>query len=811
MRNGYPRNPHESHEGESVDVTAIKYRAFLSYSHRDAAWGKWLHGELERYWIDKDLVGRQTATGAVPKTLRPIFRDREDFSAGHSLTEQTLAALEASQFLVVLCSPAAARSKYVNEEIRHFKSMGRADCVIPVIVDGKPDDSERECFPAALRFKIGPDGALTEEREEPIAADARPEGDGKEIAKLKVVAGLLGLGLDEVVHRAERARQRRNRLLASSALVFLFLAGSAIGSGIVAWKYFTKSEDLREVTVENACDLAPKVEVWFNEFGTSIDRLIDLLKDSEQKLETAVQKGGNSPKLRHCKAQTLIHFADGYRTLGDTEQSLNRAKEASSLLERLVESQPRELAWRHDLMRAYRKVGDGLDEQGFSTDALNWYHRSLDIGLGLTAVAAADSKTAEWKHHLSIAYNKIGDVLLFKLRNSTDALGYYRNSLAIRQRLAEADPKNPLWQRDVASAYDRIGDVFRSQGNSTDALNNYRESLRITGRVATDQKRSSDWQRNLALVHDKIGDVERSSGNLTAARDSYEHSLVIRQNLTVKDEVNSRWQRDLAFSHVKVGDVLRDLGKLDEAKKSYRRGDDIVADRAGSDPKNTIWQWDHAFINDRIGGVLFAMAQPGSYGSASKEGSRIDEALKANLTEEALKSYGMSLKIKLRLIDTDPSNLSWWYDLGITHAHMGEVLSFRGDFAGAVKKYRAAQEIFHSLVNADPKNPFWHNDFSMTYERIGDILFDQHKPAEALANYRDFLEIAERLSATDVWWQVEVVRFNWRLATKGDASAQRWATIVTSLQALKAIDRLPAEHSGLLSEAEAELAKLQAY
>lgn len=93
-----------------------------------------------------------------------------------------------------------------------------------------------------------------------------------------MVAGLLGLGLDEVVHRAERARHRRNQLLASSALVVLFLAVSAVGSGIAAWKYFTKSEDLREVTIQNACDLAPKVEVWFNEFGTSIGHLIDLLK-----------------------------------------------------------------------------------------------------------------------------------------------------------------------------------------------------------------------------------------------------------------------------------------------------------------------------------------------------------------------------------------------------------------------------------------------------------------------------------------------------------------------------------------------------
>jgi hypothetical protein len=191
-------------------AAAYRYRAFLSYSHRDMAWAKWLHRTLEVYRIDRDLVGRETAHGPVPKTLRPIFRDREDFSAGHSLTEQTVAALEASQFLVVICSPHAAQSVYVNEEIRCFKALGRAACVIPVIVDGAPGEPEHECFPPALRFKIDADGALTSERESPIAADARPQGDGKEIAKQKVVAGLLGLGLDEIMRRAVRARKRRN-------------------------------------------------------------------------------------------------------------------------------------------------------------------------------------------------------------------------------------------------------------------------------------------------------------------------------------------------------------------------------------------------------------------------------------------------------------------------------------------------------------------------------------------------------------------------------------------------------------------------
>ena len=145
-----------------METPSFKYVAFLSYSHRDMAWGKWLHSALERYAIDKDLVGRETRIGPIPKSLRPIFRDREDFAAGASLTNQTLAALEASQFLIVICSPNAAQSKYVNEEIRRFKALGRGDCIIPVIVDGEPNDSERECFPPAYVFRVGADGALTE-------------------------------------------------------------------------------------------------------------------------------------------------------------------------------------------------------------------------------------------------------------------------------------------------------------------------------------------------------------------------------------------------------------------------------------------------------------------------------------------------------------------------------------------------------------------------------------------------------------------------------------------------------------------------
>ena len=55
-----------------VPGSAYSYRAFISYSHRDKAWGTWLHRALESHRIDQDLVGRVTSAGEIPKTLRPI-------------------------------------------------------------------------------------------------------------------------------------------------------------------------------------------------------------------------------------------------------------------------------------------------------------------------------------------------------------------------------------------------------------------------------------------------------------------------------------------------------------------------------------------------------------------------------------------------------------------------------------------------------------------------------------------------------------------------------------------------------------------
>ncbi len=175
----------------------LKFHAFLSYSHADTAWAKWLHGRIESFALDPDIVGLATTMGQIPARLRPVFRDRDEFSAGETLAAQTLTALDASAAFILLCSPASARSRYVSEEVRLFRERHAGRPLIPVIVDGMPGHPERECFPPALLAGRGTSGLL--------AADLRESGDGRELAVAKVVARLIGLGTDQVFRRAQRS------------------------------------------------------------------------------------------------------------------------------------------------------------------------------------------------------------------------------------------------------------------------------------------------------------------------------------------------------------------------------------------------------------------------------------------------------------------------------------------------------------------------------------------------------------------------------------------------------------------------------
>src|SRR5689334_7418932 len=95
---------------------AMKYWAFLSYSHADEAVATRLHRALESYTLPATV----RRAHSLPKRLIPVFRDVEELEAASGLSRRLESALDESRWLIVLCSPASAKSKYVNAEIEYF-------------------------------------------------------------------------------------------------------------------------------------------------------------------------------------------------------------------------------------------------------------------------------------------------------------------------------------------------------------------------------------------------------------------------------------------------------------------------------------------------------------------------------------------------------------------------------------------------------------------------------------------------------------------------------------------------------------------
>ena len=117
----------------------FKYWAFISYSHADEEWAKWLHKSIETYRVPRKIVGRETAQGQISRRLFPVFRDREELPGASDLGGKLQDALTKSRSLIVICSPKSAVSKWVNEEVKTYKSFGHAGRVFCLITDGEPN------------------------------------------------------------------------------------------------------------------------------------------------------------------------------------------------------------------------------------------------------------------------------------------------------------------------------------------------------------------------------------------------------------------------------------------------------------------------------------------------------------------------------------------------------------------------------------------------------------------------------------------------------------------------------------------------
>lgn len=211
---------------DTSSPTDYRYDAFISYRHvePDRRWAQWLHAALETYRVPKKL--RQQL--GVPARVRRIFRDEEELPASSDLNNEIERALEQSRYLIVVCSPRTTQSLWVNREVERFREMGRHNRILALLIEGEPS----QAFPRAMvemrRSVIDADGNTVEriEEVEPLAADVRdsrhePERYLKRMARLRIMAILLGVRFDDLRQREQERRTRRLTYLGAVLSILL--------------------------------------------------------------------------------------------------------------------------------------------------------------------------------------------------------------------------------------------------------------------------------------------------------------------------------------------------------------------------------------------------------------------------------------------------------------------------------------------------------------------------------------------------------------------------------------------------------------
>ncbi len=626
-----------------------KYKAFISYCFADKQWGDWLHRALEVYRTPKPLVGKQTPIGPAPRRLHPIFKDREEEAACAGITTSIEQGLDQSEFLIVICSPRSAQSKWVNHEVAYFKRYHDPTRILTLIIDGEPGATfmpgreAEECFPRSLLFKVDENLITTSEAEDaPLGADARKTGDGKRLAKLKIAAALLGVGLDDLVKREDRRRAVRRRVttavLAGLSIVFAGLSWIANDQRIAAVKARSQAESARVDAEFRRDEAEGLIEFMLTDLRQRLDAVgrLDIL-DSTAERSLAYYAKQDDESLdpdalgRRARAQLLageVHnlkgnlddaltayeqaaattgeqlrrdpdneqrifdhsqsvFWVGYIAWqkGDAEKARDHLTQYHDHAQKLVEINPDNDDWLAELEYSYSNLGTLEMDQGDAAAAELQFRKSLEVSSRL-----AEKYPADVERILAAGQSYAWWASSLHNQSKLEGAKLARSAeIQLYERALMNDPKNRALKEAAVVAYYGFAQIALGLNDLTLALEHVKTATSLAGELAKADPDNVVYQERLSFSHAILGEVYVHQGQLSEARKALLKSISIGVALRDKNEDVARWRSNvLAHPKLVLARVESSEGNLTEAENLFTEVSDDLRGKIKSNAADMI-------------------------------------------------------------------------------------------------------------------------------------------------------------------------------------------------------------------------------
>lgn len=566
------------------------YFAFLSYSHSDESIAAWLHEAIEEFRVPKRLVGQLTENGPIPRRLRPVFRDRGELAASDDLSEDIEDALAGSRFLIVLCSPSAVRSRWANKEIETFKRFHPDGCILAAIVDGEPFASElegregEECFPPALRIRYDQRGRPTTKRADPIAADLREGRDGRQTGLLKIIAGMLGVGLDDLVQRETHRRQRRLAMLTAASIV-----GMVVTSGLAL-----TAIQSRDAARDQRREAESLIGFMLGDLRQQLEPIgkLEVLDGVGERALAYYEKQDKTelPDLalaQRSKALTLM--GEIAEAEGDLDGALRRYREAMAGTAEAVRRAPDDAERIFEHAQNVYWVGSIAMQRRQTADAARQfqeYNRLAD------RLVQSDPNNPKWRLEKAYATTNLGTVLI-QQRLYPQAVESFEASIDAGEALTGFDPRNRDYQQQLVEAVAWHAEAAEKSGDLPLATAGRERQIRLLQPFVTAARSEPEFLQKAMIAHMALSrHIYEGGGGKSALRDSATAAR-IGETLTSHDPDNADWMGRSANAQLTHAVVLLRTGNAGESRVYARNGCDLVARALARNRTVASWRITH--------------------------------------------------------------------------------------------------------------------------------------------------------------------------------------------------------------------------
>lgn len=526
----------------------MRYRAFISYSHADEAWARWLMRRLETYRVPSRLVGTEGAFGPIGPRLGAFFRDRDELTAAGDLGASIHAALADADALIVICSPASARSRWVGAEIEAFRASGRPDRIFCFVVAGEPGDGAgNSCFPPAVLVPNAEGGVPVE----PLAADARKAGDGRDRAFLKLVAGLLGVGYDTL---AQREAQRRQRKLAGVAMASL--AGMAIALGLAATAHVARNDaQRRQAQAEDILgfmlgDLRKKL--------TTVGRL-DLMRAVDDKAAgyfASLDPRDLSDRALEEQARSLTGIGQVRLEEGNHTEAMAAFREAHARSATLHQREPGNGQRLYDLAQAEYWIGFVALRQGRHDDTEQWFSKYRDSAIRLAAI---DPDNFAWQREVAYGHHNLA-VLDESRGRYREAESTMRTELSLYRDWTKRHPDDTELRFEAANVASWLGSLMLKQGKLAEAQAYFLEEVDALSHNMRVEPRNAKWKTEKIESLVMLTEVQALRQQYGPARANIDAASELASSLVADDPSNNSPRTALGICHwwqARLGPVLQ--------------------------------------------------------------------------------------------------------------------------------------------------------------------------------------------------------------------------------------------------------------